>query len=191
MVSVVEGLFCRSLLPYYYCYYYYYAYFLSKVYYYCYYYCYAEQRHARRSTQSQIRSASVEDAATITDSRSDTVLSFKCPVWRDQSCRDSGSTNQERTVNGFCSWKVYGFCPWMLLFMVSANDVLWLLSLDVVVYGFRRRRRLGCTVSFHNFKSQKFKLSVSNPKSKYVAYLSVLSQNSNCQGLGRKNKFEN
>ena len=25
------------------------------------------------------------------------------------------------------------------------------------------------TVSFHNFKSQKFKLSVSNPKSKYVA----------------------
>ena len=32
------------------------------------------------------------------------------------------------------------------------------------------------TVSFHNFKSQNFKLSVSNPKSKYVAYLSVLSQ---------------
>ena len=44
------------------------------------------------------------------------------------------------------------------------------------------------TVSFHNFKSQMFKLSVSNPKSKYVAYLSVLSQISNCQGLGRKNK---
>ena len=39
------------------------------------------------------------------------------------------------------------------------------------------------TVSFHNFK-----LSVSNPKSKYVAYLSVLSQISNCQSLGRKNK---
>ena len=35
-----------------------------------------------------------------------------------------------------------------------------------------------------------FKLSVSNPKSKYVAYLSVLSQISNCQGLGRKNKHE-
>ena len=32
------------------------------------------------------------------------------------------------------------------------------------------------TVSFHNFKSQNFKLSVSNPKNKYVAYLSVLSQ---------------
>ena len=44
------------------------------------------------------------------------------------------------------------------------------------------------TFSFHNFKSQNFKLSVSNPKSKYVAYLSVLSQISNCQGLGRKNK---
>ena len=46
------------------------------------------------------------------------------------------------------------------------------------------------TVSFHNFKSQKFKLSVSNPKNKYVAYVSVLSQISNCQGLGRKNKHE-
>ena len=39
------------------------------------------------------------------------------------------------------------------------------------------------TVSFHNLKSQKFKLSVSNPKNKYVAYVSELSQ-----GLGRKNK---
>ena len=46
------------------------------------------------------------------------------------------------------------------------------------------------TVSFHNFKSQNFKLSVSNPKNKDVAYLSVLSQISNCQGLGRKNKHE-
>ena len=46
------------------------------------------------------------------------------------------------------------------------------------------------TVSFHNFKSQNLKLSVSNPKNKYVAYLSVLSQISNCQGLGRKNKHE-
>ena len=33
-------------------------------------------------------------------------------------------------------------------------------------------------------------MSVSNPKSKYVAYLSVLSQFSNCQGLGRKNKHD-
>ena len=47
------------------------------------------------------------------------------------------------------------------------------------------------TVSFHNFKSQDFKLSVSNPKSTYVAYSSVLSQISNCQGLCRKNKHEN
>ena len=46
------------------------------------------------------------------------------------------------------------------------------------------------TVSFHNYKSQNFKLSVSNPKSKYVAYLSVLSQISNCQSLGRKNKHD-
>ena len=46
------------------------------------------------------------------------------------------------------------------------------------------------TVSFHNFKSQNFKLSVSNPKNKCVAYLSVLSQISNCQGLGRKNKHD-
>ena len=48
----------------------------------------------------------------------------------------------------------------------------------------------GATVSFHSFKSQNFKLSVSNAKSKYVAYSSVLSQFSNCQGLGRKNKHE-
>ena len=46
----------------------------------------------------------------------------------------------------------------------------------------------GNTVSFHCFKSQNFKLSVSNPKSKYVVYLSILSQISNCQDLGRKNK---
>ena len=46
------------------------------------------------------------------------------------------------------------------------------------------------TVSFHNFKSQNFKLSVSNPKNKYVAYLCVLSQIWNCQGLGRRNKHE-
>ena len=45
------------------------------------------------------------------------------------------------------------------------------------------------TVSFHNFKSRNFKSRVSNPKSKYVAYLSVLSQISNCQGLGRNKKI--
>ena len=46
------------------------------------------------------------------------------------------------------------------------------------------------TVSFHNFKSQNFKVSVSNPETKDDAHLSVLSQNSNCQGLGRKNKHD-
>ena len=46
------------------------------------------------------------------------------------------------------------------------------------------------TVSFHNIKSRNFKLSVSNPKSKHVASLSVLSRISNCQSLGRKNKSE-
>ena len=46
------------------------------------------------------------------------------------------------------------------------------------------------TVSFHNFKSQNVKLSVSNPKNNYVAYLSVLSQISNCQSLGNKNKHD-
>ena len=53
------------------------------------------------------------------------------------------------------------------------------------------RRSLGrqVTVSFHNFKSQKFKLSVSNPENKYVAYVSVLSQISNCQGRPQ-NKHE-
>ena len=46
------------------------------------------------------------------------------------------------------------------------------------------------TASFHNFKTQNLKLSVSNPRSKYVACLSVLSRISNCQGLGHKNNFE-
>ena len=52
------------------------------------------------------------------------------------------------------------------------------------------RKQSITTVSFLNFKSQNLKLSVSNPKSKYVAYVTVLSQISNCQGLGRKNKHE-
>ena len=46
------------------------------------------------------------------------------------------------------------------------------------------------TVSFHNFKSQNFKLSVSNPKNTYASYLCVRSQISNCQSLGRNNKHE-
>ena len=46
------------------------------------------------------------------------------------------------------------------------------------------------TVGFHNFKSRNFKLSVSNPKNKYDVYVSVLSQISNCQSLGRNNKHK-
>ena len=61
---------------------------------------------------------------------------------------------------------------------------------DEQVSGLRPRGAEEVTVSFHNFKSQKIKLSVSNPKNKSVAYVSVLSQISNCQGLGRKNKHE-
>ena len=60
--------------------------------------------------------------------------------------------------------------------IISQNIVILIMSLN--------------TVSLHNFKSQNFKMSVSNPKNKYVAYVSVLSQISNCQGLGRKNKHE-
>ena len=52
------------------------------------------------------------------------------------------------------------------------------------------RKHVFATVSFHNCKSQKIKLSVSSPKNEYVAYLSLLSQISNRQGLGRKNKHE-
>ena len=60
------------------------------------------------------------------------------------------------------------------------------------MFGFKvtKRQPDESTVSFHNFESQNFKLSVSNPKSKQAAYLSVLSQISNCQSVGRKNKFE-
>ena len=46
------------------------------------------------------------------------------------------------------------------------------------------------TASFHNFKSQNLKLSVSNPEKKYVACVSVLSRISNSQGLGRKSKVD-
>ena len=63
--------------------------------------------------------------------------------------------------------------------------------IDLLHVGFLLRRAPSfVTVSVHTFKSQNFKLSVSNPKSKHVAYLSVLSQFSNCQGLCRKNKHE-
>ena len=63
-------------------------------------------------------------------------------------------------------------------------------SADPDVAGKLPLRARRATVSFHNFKSQNFKSSVSIPKNKYVAYVSVLSQISNCQGLGRKINFE-
>ena len=55
----------------------------------------------------------------------------------------------------------------MLYYVETAHiiDFMIIYVLAIVKYWF--------TVSFHNFKSQKFKLSVSNPKNKYVAYLSV------------------
>ena len=56
-----------------------------------------------------------------------------------------------------------------------------------VQYNYMMAHRM---VSFHNFKSLNFKLSVSNPKKQYVVYVSVLSQISNCQSLGRKNKHK-
>ena len=55
-----------------------------------------------------------------------------------------------------------------------------------------RRERGGrlARVSFYNFKSRNFNLSVSNPKSRYVVDLSVLSRISNCHCLCRKNRHE-
>ena len=67
---------------------------------------------------------------------------------------------------------------------------LLLLLLIIIIIILTTTTNNNDTVSFHNFKSQNFKLSVSNPKNKHVAYLSVLSQISNCQGLGRKIKFD-
>ena len=43
------------------------------------------------------------------------------------------------------------------------------LSLSLYIYVYIYIYMYILTVSFHNFKSQNFKLSVSNPKSKYVA----------------------
>ena len=84
----------------------------------------------------------------------------------------------------------------MFVYMITSSQItiIWhVIRYLVVMYGenpFFGLSVIHHTVSFHNFKSQNFKLSVSNPKSKCVAYLSVLSRISNCQGLGRKNKFE-
>ena len=88
-----------------------------------------------------------------------------------------------------------------ILFLVLLLLLLLLLSITITINYYYYYKLLlllllllrfivAATVSFHNFKSRNFKLSVSNPESKYVAYLFVLSQISNCQGLGRKNKHE-
>ena len=71
-------------------------------------------------------------------------------------------------------------------------DIICVYALYIYIYTLLRCSLPACrpTVSFHNLKSQNFKLSVSNPKNKYVAVLSVLSQISNCQGLGRKKENE-
>ena len=77
--------------------------------------------------------------------------------------------------------------------MIYISTYIYIYTIYIYIHPFAACRSCGRgqliafrTVSFHNCKSQNFKLSVSNPKSKYVAYLSVLSQISNCQGLGRK-----
>ena len=60
-------------------------------------------------------------------------------------------------------------------------------------YPYRRPRWVIYRVTYtygRFFIISNLKLSVSNPRSKYVAYVSVLSRTSNCQGLGRKNKHE-
>ena len=73
---------------------------------------------------------------------------------------------------------------------INWNVVIATLNFKAPAWSNHLRTYAVSSASFHNFKSQNFKLSVSNPKSKYVACLSVLSRISNCQGLGRKNRFE-
>ena len=77
------------------------------------------------------------------------------------------------------------FIMYALLLMIRGRNVENTSAIEMSAYFTEAG-----TVSFHNFKPQIFKLSVSNPKSKSVAYLSVLSRISNCQSLGRKNKHE-
>ena len=74
----------------------------------------------------------------------------------------------------------------MLIIIIKDNAIMLLLRLLLLLLSLL----LSLFPKSQKFKSQNFKLSVSNPKSKYVAYLSVLSQISNCQGLGRKNKHD-
>ena len=73
---------------------------------------------------------------------------------------------------------------------ITTNRIATITINGIATITINRIATITITVGFHNFKSQNFKLSVSNPKIKYVAYVSVLSQFSNSQGLGRKNNFE-
>ena len=81
-------------------------------------------------------------------------------------------------------------------FIISNRKEIWLsLSPYIYIYIYIEREReryitIIQIIYMYIYIYIHFKSSVSNPKSKYVAYVSVLSQISNCQGLGRKNKHE-
>ena len=120
--------------------------------------------------------------------------------FRKPTVRNGHATPSRFTSLGF--WVFQCRQPHMRLTGAKSGRALRLISLLLLWISHAHREFPGnfessnvsrgnvSTVSFHNFKSQNFKLSVSNPKSIYVAYLSVLSQISNCQSLGRKNKHE-
>ena len=81
------------------------------------------------------------------------------------------------------------------IIIISSSSSIIIFSSIIVSITINRVIRISnitiiSTVSFHNFKSQDFKLSVSNPKNIYVSYLYVLSRISKCQSLGRKNKHK-
>ena len=81
-----------------------------------------------------------------------------------------------------CSIHIMAIATFSILIMVITTTIIMVITTTIIMFI--------ATVSCHNFKSQNFKLSVSNPKSKYLAYLPVLSQISNCQSLGHKNKHD-
>ena len=63
-------------------------------------------------------------------------------------------------------WTKRGKARLMLMFSTNTN------CQDMAYRSFRSEK-CSATASFHNCKSQNFKLSVSNPKNKYVAYVSI------------------
>ena len=87
--------------------------------------------------------------------------------------------------------KVTSVLTRLVMFITSMTSIMFIIStITITIVTITTISSRNGTDSFHNFKSQNLKLSVSNPQSKYVAYLSVLSQISNCQSLGRKTKHE-